>query len=213
MAEKWKTVVISRNQHKVLLITVLITLFMSQSCTGIAPTSTFEPVLSHTATDIAPNTPELTIAPSSISTSTIIGTAIPRGTFALLIYPPLIMNYDASTWKDKPHYADISSKPAYAVLNYLQSLSLLSCQIGVQGPTGDFPATPETIQLNSVLFEVITFTDTPTAKNTAYYIANKSLTGFNYEIGSPVLTVQASSWEWNKCRALAEKVLSTLYVP
>src|SRR5687768_12643891 len=137
------------------LLILLIALIMSQGCVGIAPTSTFAPVVSNTATDLATNTPELTIDPSSTSISTIIGTAIPRGTFALLIYPPLIMNYDASAWKDESYYADMSSKRAYAVPNYLQFLSLASCQIGVQGSTGDFPSTPETIQLDSVQYEVI----------------------------------------------------------
>jgi hypothetical protein len=47
----------------------------------------------------------------------------------------------------------------------------------------------------------------------AYYIEDKSFAGFNYEMGASVWVVQASLTEGDECKALAEKVLSTLRVP
>lgn len=140
-------------------------------------------------------------------------TPVPSDVFALIVYRPLIMNFDPSVWTDESHYVDARYIPAYAVTNYLRALNLETCKIGVQGPTGDFLFTPEAAQLGSVNYEVITFTDTPSGLITAYYIENNSLAGFDYEAGAAVLTVQASSPEWNECKTLAEKVLSTLRVP
>jgi len=140
-------------------------------------------------------------------------TPVPLGVFALVIYPPLIMNYDTSVWKDVSHYKDASFKPAYSILNYLQSLSLGTCQLGVQGPTGDLPTTSQAVQLGSVRYEVITFADSVAESTTTYYIENKSITGFNYEMGTSVFIVHASLSDWDRCKVLAEKVLSTLRVP
>lgn len=204
---------ISKSQLRASLIVLSITFFMSQGCAGIAPTLTPPSTVTHTVMLTKTNTPQLTITPAFTSTSIIIATAVPLGVFALLIYPPLIVNYDASVWKDESYYSEVSLKPAYSILNYLQSLSLETCQIGIQGPTGDFPFTPEVVQLASVRYEVITFTDSPPGSITTYYIENKSLAGFNYEMGTSVLVVQASLTEWNECKTLAEKVLSTLRVP
>jgi hypothetical protein len=159
------------------------------------------------------NFPQATITPSFTSTPEIIPTFVPLGVFALLTYPPLVMDYDVAAWEDESQYAEVSIKPAYSVLNYLKSLSLKTCQIGIQGPTGDFPLTPEAVQLDSVKYEVITFTDSPPGFTTAYYIENKSLIRFNYEAGTSVLVVQASLIQWDECKTLAEKVLSTLRVP
>jgi hypothetical protein len=203
------------NPKSKLILTLVIlsfTLFILPSCIEIAPPSSFETTPSRT-TDITTVTPELTLSPSPILNPTVIGTLVPRGVFALLIYPPSVMNYDVSAWKDESDYPAMSSHPPYEVLNYLQSLSLASCQIGVQGPTGDFPSTPETIRLDNVTYEVITFDDPASGSTTAYYIENKSLAGFNYETGSPVLMVQASSSEWTECKSSAEEVLATLQVP
>ena len=69
MAEQWKTVVISRNQYKVLLITVFITLFISQSCTGIAPG------MPSLAAPTATETITFTVTTAAHSTST--ETAVP----------------------------------------------------------------------------------------------------------------------------------------
>jgi hypothetical protein len=203
------------NWKSKLILTLLILSFILliiPSCIQIGPASRFETTPSRTP-DITTNIPELTLSPSPLLTSTVIGTAMPRGLFALLIYPPSVINYDVSAWKDESDYPAMSSNAPYEVLNYLQSLSLASCQIGVQGPTGDFPSTPQTIRLDNVTYEVITFDDPASGSTTAYYIENKSITGFNYEAGSPVLVVQASSSEWNECKSSAEEVLATLRVP
>jgi hypothetical protein len=204
------------NQRLKVIFTILLAFtFLVQSCTEdvshvySSPTSTVTIAITSTAT----NFPQTTITLSFTSTPNLAATAVPPGVFALLIYPPLVMDYDVTVWEDESRYADAALKPAYSVLNYLQSLGLETCQIGIQGPTGDFPLTPEGVQLDSVKYEVITFTESPPGFTTAYYIENKSLTGFNYEAGAPVLVVQASLIQWNECKTLAEKVLSTLRVP
>lgn len=139
-------------------------------------------------------------------------TPVPSGVFALLIYPPLIMNYDTSIWKDESQYADIRSMSLYFVTNLLQALSLETCHISVAGPIGDFLFTPEKIQLGALQYEIITFTDALGSVE-AYYIENNSLVGFNYEKGTSKLLVSANPTEWSQCKALAEKVLSTLHIP
>jgi hypothetical protein len=123
------------------------------------------------------------------------------------------MDYDVAAWEDESQYAEVSIKPAYSVLNYLKSLSLKTCQIGIQGPTGDFPLTPEAVQLDTVKYQVITFTNSPPGFITAYYIENNSFAVFNYEAGTSVLVIQANLAEWKDCKTMAEKVLSTLHVP
>jgi hypothetical protein len=189
--------------------------FLVQSCMkdNSHVFSSATPTVTIDMTSAATNFPQLTSTPSFTPTPKTIPTSVSPGIFALLIYPPLVMSYDVAVWEDGSQYAEVSTKPTYSVLNYLKSLSLKTCQIGIQGPTGDFPLTPEAVQLDSVKYEVITFTDLPPGFTTAYYIENKSLIGFNYEAGTSVLVVQASLIQWNECKTLAEKVLSTLRVP
>ena len=139
-------------------------------------------------------------------------TPIPSGVFALLIYPPLVMNYDTSIWKDESQYADTRYMPVDYVLNNLRALGLETCRVGLQGPIGDFLVTPEKIQLGSIKYDVIVFTDSFGSVG-AYYTEDNSLVGFNYEKGTSVLLVSASPTEWKECKALAEQVLSTLHVP
>lgn len=186
---------------------------MSQGCAGITPVPTAALVVTPTVINTKTIAPHSTITPGFPSIIKTTATVVPLGVFALLTYPPLVMDYDVTVWEDESQYAEVSIKPTYSVLNYLKSLSLETCQIGIQGPTGDFPLTPEAVQLDSVKYEVITFTDSPPGFTTAYYIENKSLIGFNYEAGTSVLVVQASLIQWNECKTLAEKVLSTLRVP
>lgn len=133
-----------------------------------------------------------------LGASALTPTPVPTGIFPLMFYPHLILEYDASEW---------------TMVNYLQSRNLKTCAIGEQGPTGDFPATPEVVQLDSVRYQVITFTDLPPGSTIAYYIEDNSLIGFNYEMGTSVLVVQASLSEWEDCKILAEKVIATLHVP
>ncbi|GJQ53096.1 MAG: hypothetical protein HKUEN02_19430 [Anaerolineaceae bacterium] len=204
---------ITKSQLGKFFIVLSVSFFISQGCARINSASPFSSGAPHTGTPTKAALPNLTGTPTFTLAPKTTLTIVPSGIFALLIYPPLVMNYDVSVWKDESHYAETSSSPVYSVLNYLQSLSLETCQIGIQGPTGDFPFTPEAMQLGVVKYEVITFTDAPPGLNTAYYIENNSLIGFNYEAGASVLVVQASLSEWSECKALAEKVLSTLRIP
>ena len=141
-------------------------------------------------------------------------TPVPAGTYAIMIYPPLMMNYDPMVWKDESHYESQRLMPVYFISNYLQSLNLESCVIGPQGPIGDFPLTPETVQLGRVRYHVVTFTtEMPEDSVNAYYIEDQSLPDFNYENGTAVLSVRANPSEWDRCKALAEEVLATLHAP
>jgi len=138
-------------------------------------------------------------------------TPVPPGTFALKFYPPLILEYDTSEWIDESRYEDTRFMG-----NYLQTRKLeTSCVLGVQGPT-DFNGTPPAfvpIQLGDIRYSVIFWDDTQPGDKSAWYIEDQSLTGYDYVPGLPILVVQASSSDWDRCKALAEKVLSTMQVP
>jgi hypothetical protein len=138
-------------------------------------------------------------------------TPVPLGVFALKFYPPLIMEYDTSEWKDESRYEDTRF-----MANYLQTRKLeTSCILGVQGPT-DFNGTPPVfvpVQLGDISYSVIFWGDTQPGDKSAWYIENQSLIGYDYSPGLPILTVQASPSDWDRCKVLAEKVLSTLRVP
>jgi hypothetical protein len=141
-------------------------------------------------------------------------TPVPAGAYAILLHPPLVLNYDPPLWRDESHYEAQRLMPVHFVANYLQSLDLDSCTIGPQGPLGDISLTPETFQLGPVRYQVVTFTsDGPEDSMNAYYIEDQSLPDFNYENGTAVLLVRAAPSEWDRCRALAEQVLATLHVP
>lgn len=195
---------------------VFVANFIGRACAAIHPSGNSLTPSAITESKLA-SIPTQTRFSAKISTP-VVGvtkttTVVPLGVFVLLIYPPLFMNYDVAVWEDESQYAEVSHKPVYSILNYLQSRGLETCQIGIQGPTGDFPFTPEAVQLDSVRYEVITFTDSPPGFTAAYYIENSSLKGFSYKTGSPVLVLQASLVEWKECKTSAEKVLSTLRVP
>ena len=138
-------------------------------------------------------------------------TPVPSGVFVLLLYPPLVMNYDPSVWKDESQYSDTLSMSTYFITNYLQALQLDSCKIRQQGPMGDIPAAPQVIQLGTVRYEVVTLRNSPDSV-LVYYIENQSLTELNYDHGTAVLAVEASQAEWVECRKIAEEVLATLHV-
>ncbi len=138
-------------------------------------------------------------------------TPVPPGIFALKFYPPLILQYDTSEWKDESRYTDTRFLGNYLLASKLQT----TCILGVQGPT-DFNGTPPVfvpMQLGAVSYSVIFWGDTQQGDISAWYIENQSLTGYDYSPGLPILVIQASLSEWERCKALAEKVLSTLRVP
>ena len=138
-------------------------------------------------------------------------TPVPPGVFALKFYPPLILEYDTSEWIDESRYEDTRFMG-----NYLQTKKMeTSCIVGVQGPT-DFNGTPPVfvpVKLGDVSYSVIFWENTQPGYKTAWYIEDQSLTGYDYSPGLPILFVQASLSDWDQCKALAEKVLSTLRVP
>ncbi|HXQ37219.1 MAG TPA: hypothetical protein VN843_24630, partial [Anaerolineales bacterium] len=114
-------------------------------------------------------------------------------------------------WNDESRYEDTQYMG-----NYLQARKLqTTCMLGVQGPT-DFNGTPPVfvpVQLGDVSYSVIFWGNTQQGDISAWYIEDQSLTGYDYSPGSPILVLQASSDDWDRCKALAEKVLSTLRVP
>lgn len=137
-------------------------------------------------------------------------TPVPTGVFALLFYPPLIMNYDPSMWKDESQYIDRS-----VMVNYLQAKNLTTCTIGVQGPT-DFndPLSSEIILLDGINFSILSFSETSSDFVNRAYLADQSLVGFDYaNYGLPVFWISAKSTEWNECQEFAEEVLATLHSP
>jgi hypothetical protein len=69
------------------------------------------------------------------------------------------------------------------------------------------------IVIGDIHYSVIFWGDTQPGDKSAWYIENQSLIGYDYSPGLPILTVQASASDWERCKALAEKVLATLRVP
>lgn len=137
-------------------------------------------------------------------------TPVPAGMFALAFYPPLIVNYDPSEWKDESRYADNKS-----MTNFLQARRLSTCTIGVQGPTDFNGPQPEFVleRLGDIRYSVIFLGEDPQSVVSAWYIEDQSLADYNYAAGLPIFAVQASASEWDACKALAEKVLFTLHAP
>lgn len=135
-------------------------------------------------------------------------TPVPLGIFALKFYPPLIVNYDPSIWKDESRYTDYKF-----MVNYLQALNLKTCQIGTVGPSGNFPSDAKLVQIGKVEYFYSFFEVDTSGMTRALYIENQSLSNLDYTDGLPVLTIDASQAEWDRCKALGEVVLSTLRVP
>lgn len=135
-------------------------------------------------------------------------TPVPLGVFALKFYPPLIMSYDPALWRDESRYTDYMF-----MFNYLQASNLKTCQIGVVGPSGNFPADAKLVRLGNVgYWYALSEISTP-GMTGALYIENQSLSNFDYTDGLPVLMISASKPEWDRCKVLGEVVLSTLRVP
>jgi hypothetical protein len=192
-----------KSPYRVSLIIVFATLLTGQSCTGRAIQATTEPAML-----IVTSTREATKSATPMLTSISTLSPVPPNVFVLLFYPPLIINYDTAIWKDESNYRD-----GNFMVNYLQALNLETCQIGVIGPSGNFPYPDEFVQLGGVRYQIAIFEDITPGLITAYYIEDQSLAGFDYEMGVPVLTVQSNPSEWSECKTLTEAVLSTLHSP
>ena len=98
-------------------------------------------------------------------------------------------------------------------VNFVQVLSLEICQLGEIGPSDNFPTPDEILQLGNIRYQVTVSDNTPPGLITARYIEDQSLNGFDYSSGVAVLLLQAKPSEWNECKTLGERVLSTLHVP
>jgi hypothetical protein len=120
------------------------------------------------------------------------------------------VNYDPSEWKDESRYTDNKFME-----NFLQSRRLSTCILGVQGPTDFNGPQPKFVPalLGDIRYSVIFWGETTPSVISAWYIEDQSLADYNYAVGLPIFAVQASVSEWDACKALAEKVLSTLRVP
>jgi hypothetical protein len=146
--------------------------------------------------------PEPTITPRITPSPT----PVQLGVFALLIYSPMTMTYDAADWTDESHYDEMS-----LMQNYLQAINLRSCKIGVQGPTAIDPSThtSEIVSLGDVKYEVKTFEDEQTGSLTAFYIVYE-IGGLPLPLNTAILVITASQQEWSECKTLGEVVLATL---
>jgi hypothetical protein len=138
-------------------------------------------------------------------------TTVPSGVFAILFYPPLVMDYDPSKWDDKSEYTDRS-----IIVNYLQAKELSTCRVGIQGPTGFYGThKTEDIILGGVYYTILLLPDSFSSDYVfLFYLEGKSLSGYNYELhGLPVFGIGSIPSEWEECNKLGEEVLSTLHVP
>lgn len=199
------------------LLIILVGLTITSGCGREieTPTSLPEP----TETGVPTATITLTPVPATVTPSPVPPSATPAaespppGTFGLIWYEPLVLTYDVDQWEDMTEY----NHPQPLMNNYLQSKTLPSCTIGVQGPT-EFsdPSAYHAgrITVGEITYETKLFTDTSTERFTTFYIDLESLgSAFDYSNWLPVLVVQVNFDDYNACRALAEAVLATLHVP
>ena len=153
-------------------------------------------------------TPKATITRIPSKTPTVTPTPVPTGVFALKFYPPLILNYDPILWDDKSEYTNLEM-----MINYLQSRELDTCQIGVAGPSGNFPPQYEVITYGNVRYLVSKTEDIVNKLTYGLFIEDQSLVEYDYTDGLPVLNVIANPEEWLACMDRAEKVLASLNSP
>ena len=155
-----------------------------------------------------------TISPTKPPTVTVTATStlVPAGVFALKFYPPLIMNYDFSVWKDESQYDNNSM-----MVNFLQAQNLSTCMIGPIGPSGHFPSPDAIIMLGKIHYEFSSMQSSVDGMMIGVYIVDSSvdpsqtLPGYDSIHGLPKLNVIASALEWEQCKDLAEGVLATLH--
>jgi hypothetical protein len=143
-------------------------------------------------------------------TLTFTPTAVPEGIYTLLFYPPLVMDYPPSQWKDNSDYL----KSDY-ISNYLTAKSLESCVLSWRGGSG-VPEVSEPIQtrvLGKIKFQVLVYDNTAEASKYAWYLEQSSVAGFDYSQANPTLVISAFDHEWDRCVELGEKVFATLRIP
>jgi hypothetical protein len=146
----------------------------------------------------------------SISTHEARWTTVPAGTFTLILYPPLVLDYDPSQWLDRSDYR----KNPPMLKNGLDSLQLPSCGLGILSHSGFFPAPDETVVLGDGRYLVASFSDLVPGEISTFYFEDEALPNFDYEkYGIPVLQVNALESEWKECRRLAEELIETIHAP
>lgn len=183
-----------KNHHSTLFIVLFLAALLNQSCGKITPAATN--TIPHTVLD----TPEITMVSPLASPFQNTSTPVPPGVFVLSFHSPLIMSYDTSVWMlDKAMF--------------LQALSLETCQLVEIGPSGNYPSNIESVHLGNIEYS-FSFSETSApGMIAALYIENQSVAGYDYDAGLPVLMIKASQPEWEKCKTLGERVLSTLRFP
>lgn len=200
------------NHVRQLFFSTIIFLLSSQGCTSISNAPTTEEIpatQTRSLSIIATNTLRPTIANIPSRTPTITTPAVPEGIFALIFYPPLIMNYDPTIWVDLSEYTNKER-----MVNYLQSTLWETCKIGVQGPTVfNIPYEFLKVTLGKIRYIVVTIQEPNRGITSARYIEDQSLTGYDYGPGLPIPVVSAQTDEWITCKEQAEIILSTLHSP
>jgi hypothetical protein len=175
-------------------------------------TSFAKPTANSNLVDITPtwmpsqNEPTFPDLPQKATLSAGRATPVPPGVFLLKFYPPLVMAYDMMLWTDESQYENQAK-----MINYLQAQNIETCTVGPIGPSGFYPYPDETVQLNEVRYQVKTLERPNIGVITTYYFEDNSLSGYDYDIGIPVLEIQASPGEWKQCITQAEEVLATLH--
>jgi hypothetical protein len=206
MSSKWKL-----PAAPVALVISLVLLVSFQACTA-APVPTTTLSAGSTQIDLAQitstQTPIATITRIPSKTPTATPTPDPAGVFSLKFYPPLIMDYDPALWENK-------SEPANPdwMINYLQSREMDTCQIGVVGPSGNFPPQLEVVTFGNVRYLLSKSEVIVNELIYALFFEDQSLKEFDYSNGLPVLSLNASPADWFACMGLAEEVLATLHSP
>lgn len=197
---------LSEANYKFLSIIILL-LLSSQGCSPsdlqVSSNTTIPPSPSSSPS------PKATITRIPSKTPTVTPTAVPVGIFTLKFYPPLVMTYDPLLWEDRSEYTN----PDW-MINYLQSRTLPTCKIGVQGPT-DFNGQMVfvDVQLGKLKFSVTFSENTESAEISGMYIEQQSIPNYDYSPGLPIPAIIAGRNEWKDCKKIAEEVLATLQVP
>lgn len=172
----------------------------------LLPTATITLAPEATSTDI----PSPTEAPTEAVTPE--PTYVPAGTFAVLYYKPLVLNYDPAVWQDVSLYRFTHRR----IVNYLLAKGTSTCRIDIQGPSG-FTSSEEGYtqgekQLGDITYKTLESSQ-PTANKMTFYFAEGEIASYDSAIGAPILVISANEEEWETCKTAGEEVLGTLHAP
>ena len=131
----------------------------------------------------------------------------PTGTFSIIFYPPLVLNYPADLWIDKSEYDNTER-----MVNYLQNKDLKTCAIFPIGPSGFYPDNMKEITLGDIHYQILLNQTTTNGNAISYYFAISAPKGsIESEAGIPHFDVQSSPKEATQCKEEAEIILATLH--